>query len=186
MSEHNPLIERYMSSFEAALQKYDLREWKEIATDVRSHIAEALEYGKPLDDVLEALGPADVLARAYAVELKLNPRAGPSQALGRVLSVIGILAASGVVSFIVVAGLGSIAVGLFGSGFGMLIIGIIEAMGIHLPGVQLAGLNPLFVVALSPVIMFVGLAAGWALWLYVRALINMLHKALPRAWGPAS
>lgn len=184
MTEHqNPLIERYMQSFEAALRRYDLSEEKEIAADLRSHIDEALAYGKPLDDVLQALGPADALARAYAVELKLNPRESSGKAVGRVLSVIGILAASGVVSFIVVSGLGSIAVGLFGSGFGMLIIGVIEAMGIHLPGVQLAGVDPLFVVALGPVIMLIGLAAGWALWLYVRALIGMLQKALPRAWG---
>ncbi len=74
MTEHqNPLIERYMQNFEGALRRYDLSEEKEIATDLRSHIDEALAYGKPLDDVLQALGPADVLARAYAVELKLIP-----------------------------------------------------------------------------------------------------------------
>jgi uncharacterized membrane protein len=181
MSEQNPLIERYMKSFESALQRYDLADWKEVAGDVRSHIAEALEYGKPLDDVLKALGPADTLARAYAVELNLNPDRRRS-AVGGYLSVIGILAASGVVSFIVVSGLGSIAVGLFGSGFAMLVIGAVEAIGVHLPGVRLAGIHPLFIVALSPVIMLIGVAAGWALWLYVRALIGMLQRTLPRAW----
>jgi uncharacterized membrane protein len=182
MTEHNPLIERYVSRFEDALQQYKLPEWREIAADLRSHIAEALDYGKPVDEVLQALGPADVLARAYAVELKLNPRTGG--AIGRIFSVIAILAASGAVSFIVVSGLGSIAIGLFGSGLGMLIIGAIEATGVHLPGVQLAGAPPLLIAALGPVIMLIGLAAAWGLWLYVRALIDMLRKALPRAWGP--
>jgi uncharacterized membrane protein len=184
MSEQNPVIDRYMASFESSLQHYDLLEWREIASDLRNHIAEALEYGKPLDAVLEGLGGADVLARAYAVELKLNPRPDSrGRAIGSVLSVLGIVSASGIVSFIIVAGLGSIALGLFGSGFGMLIIGAIEAMGIHLPGVQLAGIHPLFIVALGPVIMLVGLAAGWGVWLYVRALIDVLRKALPRAWA---
>ena len=99
---------------------------------------------------------------------------------------IGILAASGAVSFIVVSALGSIAIGLFGSGLGVLVIGLIEALGVHLPGVQLAGLSPLLVAALGPVLMLVGLLAGWGLWLYVRALIGMLQRALPRAWPRSS
>jgi hypothetical protein len=181
MSEPNPVIERYMTSFEAALQRHDLPEWREIGADLRSHIAEAQGYGKPLDQVMEALGPAETLARAYAVELKINPDRRRS-VVGGYLSVIGILAASGAVSFIAVTALGSIAIGLFGSGLGVLVIGLMEALGVHLPGVQLAGLNPLLVAALGPVLMLVGLLAGWALWLYVRALIGMLQRTLPRAW----
>ncbi len=185
MSEQNPAIGLYMASFESSLQQYGLLEWREIAFDLRSHIAEALDYGKPLDAVLEGLGAADVLARAYAIELKMNPRPDRrGRLIGRILSVLGIISASGIVSFIVVTGLGSIAVGLFGSGLGMLIIGAIEAMGIHLPGVQLAGIHPLFIVVLGPVVMLVGLVAGGGVWLYVRALINALRRALPRAWAP--
>jgi uncharacterized membrane protein len=186
MSEANPVIERYMTSFEDNLQNYRLREWKDIAADLRSHIAEALEYGKPLDEVLQSLGPADVLARAYAVELKMNqPADTRGKAIGRFLSVIGILAASGAVSFIVVAALGSITMGLVGSGLALIVIGAIEAVGVHLPNVQLAGVHPLIVVALGPIVMFVGLLAAWGLWLYIRALINVLRRALPRAWTPA-
>jgi uncharacterized membrane protein len=185
MSEANPVIERYMTRFEDSLQNYGLREWKDIAVDLRSHIAEASEYGKPLDEVLHSLGPADVLARAYAVELKMNQPGGTrGNAIARLLSVVGILAASGVISFIVVTGLGSIAIGLFGSGLGLLVIGVIEALGVHLPNVQLGGLHPLIVAALGPIFMLVGLAAAWGLWLYVRALINVLRRALPRAWTP--
>lgn len=175
------VTERYMKSFESALQRYDLAEWKEIANDVRSHIAEAQGYGKSLDDILRGLGSGETLARAYAVELKLNPQHQRS-VIGGYLSVIGILAASGVVSFIVVSALGSIAVGLLGSGVAMLMIGAIEAIGIHIEGVQLANVHPLFVVALGPIIMLVGLLAGWGLWLYVRALVGMLRRTLPRAW----
>ena len=184
MTEHqNPLIERYMQSFDSALRRYDLSEEKEIAADLRSHIDEALAYGKPLDDVLQALGPADVLARAYAVELKLNPRESGGKAIGRLLSVIAILPATGVLSFLVVSGLGLMAVGFFGSGFAMVVIGVVEGLGVHLPGVQLAGVHPLLVVALGLAIMLVGLVTGWALWLYVRAMIGMLRRLVPRALG---
>jgi hypothetical protein len=187
MSDLNPLIERYMKSFEDALQQHELPEWKEIAADLRSHIAEAQGYGKPLDEVLLALGPAETLARAYAVELKLNPRAERrGSVIGGYLSVIGILAASGAVSFIVVSALGVITMGLFSSGLGILVIGLIEAVGVHLPGVQLAGIHPLVVAALGPVLMLIALLAGWALWLYLRALIAMLQRALPRAWPRSS
>jgi uncharacterized membrane protein len=186
MSEANPVIERYMTHFEDSLQNYGLREWKDIGADLRSHIAEALEYGKPLDEVLQSLGPADVLARAYAVELKMNqPADTRGKAIGRFLSVIGILAASGVVSFIVVASLGSITMGFVGSGLAMIVIGAIEAIGVHLPGVQLSGIHPLVVVALGPIMMLVGFLAAWGLWLYVRAPINVLRRALPRAWTTA-
>jgi uncharacterized membrane protein len=172
-----------MGAFQAGLQAYGLREWKEIGADLRSHIAEALEYGKPLDEVLKALGPADVLARAYAVELKMNePADTRGKIIGRVLGVIGIIAASSFVSFIVVTALGSIAMVLVPSVLLVLLIGYVELWGVHIPGVQLAGLHPLIVMALGPIFMVVGLLAGWLLWLYVRALINMLRRALPRSW----
>lgn len=186
MNEANPAIERYMTRFENSMQNYRLREWKEIAGDLRSHIAEALEYGKALDEVLQALGPADVLARAYAIELKMNqPSDTRGKAIGRFLSVIGVLAASGVVSFLVVTALGSIALGFLGSGLAMIAIGVLEAVGVHLPSVQLAGIHPLIVAALGPIIMLVGILAAWGLWAYVRATIRMLQRAVPRALTPA-
>lgn len=182
----NPLIERYMQSFESALRRYDLSEEKEIAADLRSHIDEALAYGKPLDDVLQAIGPADVLARAYAVELKLNPRESSGKAVARILSVITILPATGLLSFIVVAGLGSLALGFLASAFAMIVIGAIEAIGVHLPHVQLAGVHPLLVVGMGLVTMLIGLVTGWALWLYVRAMVGMLRRLLARVRGEKS
>lgn len=182
MNEKNPVIERYISAFDAALQQYDLPERREIVSDVRSHIDEALQYGKPLDEVLQSLGPAEALARAYAVELKMNPKTnGAGQAIGRFFGVLGILSFSGLVSFIVVTTLGSIAISFFGSGLIVLVIGLIEATGVHLPYVQMAGIHPLLVAALGPVMMLVGYAAGWGVWRYMRAVASMLRKTLPRA-----
>jgi uncharacterized membrane protein len=181
MTEHNPLIERYMSRFEDALQQYKLPEWREIAADLRSHIAEALAYGKPIDDVLNALGGADVMARAYAVELAINPPRTKPNWIIVALKVGAIVAATGMMSFLVVVGLGSVAMGFTASGLALIVICLIEAMGTHLPGVQMAGMHPLVVMLFGPPMLLLGIGAGWALWLYMRFIVRALRKAIPRA-----
>ena len=70
----HPVIERYLRRFETAFDEFEVADRTEIVEELRNHIAEARAAGKPLDGVLEALGSADVLARAYAVELALHPR----------------------------------------------------------------------------------------------------------------
>ena len=74
MTQGHPVVERYLTRFEAAINEFDFPEQEEIAREIRNHIAEAHAAGEALDAVLQTLGPADVLARAYAVELALNPQ----------------------------------------------------------------------------------------------------------------
>lgn len=184
MTQENPVLQRYMERFTTALKSFECAESHEIVNDLRGHIEEAQAMGKPLDAVLQSIGPADTLARAYAVELALNPRGARFQrTLFGALKVVGILAAAGVVSFLVVAGLGAIAIGLTGSGVGLIIIGALEAAGVHLPSVQLAGLSPYVVMAIGPVFIAIGLAAFAGLWIYVRALVHILLRTLPRTSG---
>lgn len=184
MSEENPLIARYMARFEEALQQHRLREWREIAADLRSHIAEAQGYGKSLDEVIAALGPADVLARAYAVELTMNaPR--PSNIVLRVLKVAGILAASSFLSFIVGGVLGTIAVGFTGSGILIVVLCVLEGVGVHIPGAHYAGLSPWLIMLIGPPLAALGIGAGWLLWRYVFFLTATLRRAIPRAFSPA-
>ena len=180
MTEENPLIARYMSRFEEALQIHKLREWRDIAADLRSHIAEAQGYGKPLDEVLAALGPADALARAYAVELTMNPPNTRANLIMRWLKVAGMLAAGSFVSFIVVSFLGPIALAFTGSGIVIIVITAIEAAGVHLPNVQLAGLHPLLVMLLGPPMIAIGLGAGWLLWLHARFVVRVVRRSLPQ------
>ncbi len=180
MSEAHPVIDRYVAQFEAALKAFDCAETAEIVRDVRGHIEEAVAMGKPVDAVLQSVGPAETLARAYAVELELNPRGARLQrTLGGVLRVVGILATASVVSLLVVGSLGSFAIGLTGSGIGIIIIGAMEAAGVHLPNVQLAGLSPYVVMGIGPVFIAVGLACGFGLWIYLRALVRVLLRTLP-------
>lgn len=184
MTSAHPQIERYMSRFDAALRRHGLREWAEISSDLRSHIDEAIGYGKPVEAVLRALGPAESLARAYAVELLMEHPAGPRRgALGRYLGLAGLLAAGSVVTLLVVMTLGSIGVGLLGSGVVLVVIGALEAVGVHLPGVRLAGLPPLAVLAMGPVVFALGWGAAWALWRYLRFAAGALMRVLPRASG---
>ncbi len=74
MIQRHPVVERYLTCLESAINEYELAERQEITDEIRNHIAEATAAGQGLAAVLETLGPADVLARAYAVELGLNPR----------------------------------------------------------------------------------------------------------------
>jgi hypothetical protein len=83
MQDH-PVVARYMASFEASIAALDPGERLAIAQEIRNHIAEATAAGKPLDDVLRSLGPAETLARAYVVELLMNPRTQRLKAAARI------------------------------------------------------------------------------------------------------
>lgn len=130
--------------------------------------------------VLEALGPPRTLARAYAMEL-LMTRTHEQGKIARILALTGILAASGIGTLLVVMTLGSIAIGFVGSGIALIVIGGIEAAGIHFPQVQLAGLHPLIVMAIGPFVAIVGVGATWALWRYMRFLTRSLRSVLGRS-----
>lgn len=56
MTDANPVLQRYMTSFEAALKPFDSAG---IVSDLRRHIGEAQALGKPLDEVLASIGPAE-------------------------------------------------------------------------------------------------------------------------------
>ena len=89
----HPVIDRYLGSFAAAFDEFEASDRDEIVQELRNHIMEARASGTNLDSVLEALGPADALARAYAVELALNPR--PADEVQRQTGVLAAMRAAG-------------------------------------------------------------------------------------------
>ena len=181
MTQDNPVVELYMQRFAMALKSFDCAERDEIERDLRGHIEEAQAAGKPLDAVLVSLGPAEDLARAYAVELELNPRGARfRRTLGGALRIVGVLSAASIVSLLVIGSLGSVAVAFTASGLVLMAIGALEAAGVHLPSVQLAGLSPWIVIAIGPVVSAIGVTASVGLWVYLRALTSMLRRAFPR------
>jgi uncharacterized membrane protein len=80
MTVDNPLVERYLTAFSAGLAQLAPSERAEVVAEIRQHIADATAAGRPIDDVLKALGPVEALARAYQLELLVSPRAtAPAQ-----------------------------------------------------------------------------------------------------------
>lgn len=179
MSEH-PAIRAYMARLEPALRKHGLTEANDIANDVRSHIDEAVGYGKSVEAVIAALGPPETLARAYAAELLIEkPRTGGG-GVGRFLQLAALIAAGGILTFVVVVTLGSLGLGFGFSGLTMIVIGAIEAAGIHLPNVQMAGVPPLVVAALGLVFLALAWAAFAGLGRYTRFIAGVWRGALPK------
>jgi uncharacterized membrane protein len=172
-------VSDYLAAFEAEARGFGLTEAQDIANDVRSHINEAVEYGKPLDDVLTALGTPKALARAYAVELLMEkPKADST--VGRFAKLVALVAFGGMLTLIVVILLGSIGLTFTLSGILVFVLGLLEAAGVHLPHVQMDGLPPLIVAALGPAMFAIGWGALLLLWSYVRFAGRRLVRALPR------
>jgi hypothetical protein len=178
-SDH-PVVGVYMKAFEDALRAFDCDQASEIARDVRGHIAEAQAMGKPVDEVLASIGPAERLARAYAIELELNPRGEKLRRnFSGILRVTGILAAASFLTFIVVMLLGTIAVGLIPSGLAVIVFSGVELSGYDVPFLRLGPLPPIGGIAVGAIVTLLGLFAGWGLKSYLRALANRLRRALP-------
>src|SRR5262245_18006888 len=128
--EH-PVVARYMATFGAAIKALDTGERAAIEQEIRSHIAEATAAGRPLDDVLEALGPAEALARAYAVELLMNPQNRRIQSVAGFLKLAVTVVVASFATLIVAAILGSIGITFTASGLAAIMVGMLETSGIH-------------------------------------------------------
>jgi uncharacterized membrane protein len=181
MTQEHPVIDRYIARFEGALGQLDGAARKEIVLEIRNHIEDAVAAGKPMDVVLNALGPADALARAYAVELLINRREKrPTRRFWRFFPLIGLVAFGGLATFTVVIALGSVGLGFVASGITMFAIGILESMQIHLPGVQMNDFPPALAIVLGPIIFAMGIGAFMLLRMYVRMVANTWRRMLPR------
>jgi uncharacterized membrane protein len=171
-------VSDYLAAFEREARGFGLSEAQDIASDVQSHINEAVEYGKPLEEVLASLGTPKTLARAYAVELLMG-RPKETSNLGRFAQLLALVAFGGILTLIVVTSLGSIGLSFVLSGILLFVLGLLEAVGVHLPHVQTGGMSPWLVAALGPVMFAVGWGALWLLWSYARFAGRQLMRALP-------
>lgn len=107
------------------------QERDEVLSDIRSHIAEATAAGSQLDHVLTSLGPADQLARAYAVELLLNPAVGRPEmsVFQRFFALASFLALTSIPTLIIVTTFGAIGASLLCSGAVVFLAGRAEWRG---------------------------------------------------------
>lgn len=91
MTETNPVVRRYLDQLELGLRTLPDAERTEIVREINSHIAEAVNSGRSLAEVLERLGPADRLARAFMAESILG---GPGRPWRKWLAAAIIVAGS--------------------------------------------------------------------------------------------
>ncbi|HEX5215616.1 MAG TPA: DUF1700 domain-containing protein, partial [Vicinamibacterales bacterium] len=154
----------------------------EVVQEIRNHIAEAVAAGKPIDVVLTTLGPADALARGYAVELLLHPKSArkSSGRVQRVFTVVGLVALMSIPTLVIVTTLGSIGVSFVISGFIMFVIGIAASIG-ELPYWVRMDVPPIFAIAGGPLLAALGIMALVGLVAYVKFLVRAMRRVLPRA-----
>jgi len=180
MSQH-PLAERYLTQFERELAGMAPADRAEVVQEIRNHIAEAVAAGKPIDAVLTALGPADALARGYAVELLLHPKTVKkgSGRVQRAFAVVVLVALMSIPTLVFVVTLGSIGVSFVVSGFVMFVIGIAASIG-ELPYWVNMDVPPIFAIAGGPFLAAVGVLALVGMVGYVKFLVKATRRVLPR------
>jgi uncharacterized membrane protein len=181
MTQNDHMAVRYLSRFRIALQRYRVPHAEEIVDDLRNHISEAKTSDKSYAEIVAALGSPDKLARAYAVELLIDPpKDTPVATVIRFLKILSLIIAESFVSLCIAVTLGSFGISLLLAGPAMVIGGILEAVGAHPWWINTGNLPPLAVVALGPVTSAFGWGACWLLWRYVRMMSRRLRKVLPQ------
>ncbi len=131
MKPPHPVVERYLAHLDRAVAGLEPAERHAIVDEIRNHIAEATAAGRPLDAVLQSLGPANALGRAYAVELLLDPAPdSPRSAAQRWFGLIGLIVALSIPTLVVVTTLGSIAISFVSAGLFAFAAALLEGVGI--------------------------------------------------------
>jgi uncharacterized membrane protein len=171
------IVEQYLAALEAALKNMAPAEREEVVAEIRQHIADATAAGKPIDEVLKALGPVDALARAYQLELLVKPRENaPAQSSSdRWLKVIGLLAIGSLPTFIIVIVLGTIGLSFTLTGIGLMLAGIGDYAG-ALPHWVHTETEPWFEIIIGIALLILGLLSSWATYGYLRFVVRVVKR----------
>jgi uncharacterized membrane protein len=188
MTSTHPLAARYLQSFEHALETIAPAERAELVAEIRQHIDDATAAGKSLEDILTSLGPAEQLARAYKVELLLNPRPLAARTVTREprstrwLAIVGLMALASVPSFTIIVTLASFGFGMTIAGVATFVAGIVDVSGILNGTVwefHIDGGPPQLAIIVGPFVTLLGILAWWGLVRYVRFLVKMIRRVVP-------
>lgn len=178
MTSQHPVVERYLSHLETAIGGLEPADRRDVLQEIRNHIAEATAAGKPLDVVIQSLGPADALGRAYAVELLLHPQHGrPRHAAQRWFKLTGLLVVLSIPTLVAVTTLGSVGISFVASGLFTFVVGLLEAADVF-PWPDLTRVPPAVAIFLGPAMVIVGVAALLALRFYVRFVVRAVRTSL--------
>lgn len=185
MTSADPLVVRYLDELREGLHGVADAERREMVGEIESHIAEATGAGKSLADVLQALGPAAALARAYRVELLVNPRTHRWNPLTRWFALVGVAATASVPSLVVVPVLGAVGVACSVSGVAVFLAALVSPWAP--PDWFGHDFKPGLALALGLPVAALGAVSLALLWLYVRLLIRAARAVLADkpAWPKA-
>ncbi len=180
MTEPHPVVERYLARFTEALTDLAPADRTEVVQEIRSHLAEAAAAGRSLDSALEALGSADELARAYQVELLVNPRtsARTLSPLDRFLRIAGLVAVGSIPTIVIVAVLGALGGSFIFAGFAVFSAGVMGVAGALPPWVRM-DVHPAVAVLLGPCMVVTGIVAVYGLVRYIKFLARTVRAVLP-------
>lgn len=177
------ITDKYLAALEAALANLAPTEREEVVAEIRQHIADASAAGKPIDEVLQKLGPVDALARAYQLELLVTPRASaPAQSSSdRWLKIIGLLALGSLPTFIIVVVLGTIGLTFTVTGIGLVLAGAADQVG-ALPAWVEMNAEPWFAIVVGVMLFVLGVLSSWGTVAYIRFVV----RAVKRVTSPAA
>lgn len=186
MTTDLPLVTRYLNAFDAALVSLAPTERAEVVAEIRQHIADATDAGKPIDEVLQSLGSVDALARAYQLELLVTPRPNAPKAprSDRWLRIIGLLAIGSIPTLVIVVTLGAIGISFTLSGIAVFVAGLMASAG-SLPYWMTMDVEPWVAIVLSVVMFLVGLLCSWGTIAYLRFVVRVVRRVVPDR-APAS
>lgn len=177
-------VRRYLEQFRTGLKAMPEAERNEIVQEIASHIAEAAGSGRPLAEVLERLGPADRLARAYTAEAILS---GPGRPVRKWWAAAAVLTASGLGSLFVIPVLGIFGLvfpvagllGILGNVLYLLLRHPVRHLGITTtPWFADPGWNQVLGICIGLVIIPLGLWALVGLKRYIRFMIRTVRGTL--------
>ncbi len=181
MTVDNPLVERYLTAFSAGLAQLAPSERADVVAEIRQHIADATAAGRPIDDVLKALGPVEALARAYQLELLVSPRAtAPAQPRSdRWLKIIGLVAVISLPSFIILVTLGSIGLSFTVAGIAVVIAALADSAG-ALPYWATMTVEPWVGIVMGLFMTVTGVLCSWGTVAYLRFVVRLVRRVMPR------
>lgn len=180
MSNELPLVTRYLNALNDALTDIAPAERAEVVAEIRQHIADATDAGEPIDEVLQALGPVEALARAYQLELLVTPRpsAPPQPSSDRWFRIAGLIALGSIPTFVIVVTLGTIGLAFTASGLAVVVAGILDQVG-TLPTWVTMTVPGWVAIPIGMLVTVLGLLSCWGTVAYLRFVARVVRRVVP-------
>ncbi|MFM8933096.1 MAG: DUF1700 domain-containing protein [Gemmataceae bacterium] len=175
-SGQNPVAERYLYALENALSPMKAQDRQEVVDEIRDHLQDATAAGKPLDEILSRLGPAESLAKAYLVESYLNPKTPGAGWISRTLGLFGLLVFGSLPTLLITSLLAPLGIAFLLAGPVLFTSGICGIFNISLAPMVQSNLGPWAQVFLGPIMGLLGAACLWVLYRYLRWILKLVRQ----------